>query len=247
MRIVFTVVRALLAVAIVAAVIGQLHTSVLYWTANGLTDLASPIVSFFSFFTVQSNLLTIAVMAWGAVRLARGQTADSPRFLAFRVADFTYMAITGIVYNLLLRGIALPQGTTLEWSNEIFHVIAPAVVVLDWLLAPGRRPVSWNVLPRVLVFPIIWVVYTLIRGPLTPDALRGESYWYPYPFLNPNLSHNGYLSVAFYVVMIALVISALAALGIWISRRFAGHVPDPVVGTEASSAGSLRDEVRPPR
>ncbi|BDI23213.1 Pr6Pr family membrane protein [Herbiconiux sp. L3-i23] len=222
MRVAVAAVRALLAIAIVAAIIGQINTSVGYWQSNGLTDLTSPLVSFFSFFTVQSNVLTIGVMAWGAARLFRGRTTDSRVFLAFRVADFTYMAITGIVYNLLLRGIALPQGTTLEWSNEVFHVVAPLVVVLDWLFAPGRSPVRWQVLPRVLVFPIVWVVYTLIRGPLTPDVLRGVDYWYPYPFLNPNLSHNGYLSVAFYVVIIALVIASLAALAIWISRRFAG-------------------------
>jgi tetrahydromethanopterin S-methyltransferase subunit B len=71
------------------------------------------------------------------------------------------------------------------------------------------------------------VVYTMFRGPLTPDELTGTSYWYPYPFLNPDTSANGYLSVAFYIVLIALVIASLAALAIWISRRFRGGAELP--------------------
>jgi hypothetical protein len=131
----------------------------------------------------------------------------------------TYMFTTGLVYNLLLRGVELPQGATLEWSNEVLHVIAPLYVVLDWLLAPGRTPIAAKRLWGILVFPIVWVVYTLVRGPLVMDYVLGKNYWYPYPFLNPETSPNGYASVAFYVVLIALVIGAAAAGVLWISRR----------------------------
>ena len=65
----------------------------------------------------------------------------------------------------------------------------------------------------------MWVAYTLIRGPFTPNEVLGEPYWYPYPFLNPNLSPNGYLSVAFYVILIVLFIGAVGAGAIWVSRR----------------------------
>ena len=51
--------------------------------------------------------------------------------------------VTGVVYNLLLRGVELPQGTTVEWSNEVLHVVACAYIVLDWFIAPAAlRPVS---------------------------------------------------------------------------------------------------------
>ena len=35
----------------------------------------------------------------------------------------TYMIVTGLVYNILLRGIELPQGSEpIPWSNETLHV-----------------------------------------------------------------------------------------------------------------------------
>ena len=66
---------------------------------------------------------------------------------------------------------------------------------------------------------MVWVIYTLVRAPFTPNELTGDSYWYPYPFLNPNLSQNGYLSVTFYVILIAAVIGLTAAGVIWRSHR----------------------------
>jgi len=58
-----------------------------------------------------------------------------------------------------------------------------------------------------------------VRGPFVVDQVFGNDFWYPYPFLNPNASANGYLSVVFYVVLIAAVIGLVAAGVLWISRR----------------------------
>jgi hypothetical protein len=129
------------------------------------------------------------------------------------------MVVTGVVYNLLLRNVELPQGTTVPWSNEILHVVAPLWMLLDWLFAPGRRELVWRTIWVIIVFPLVWVIYTLIRGPITPNELTGVGYWYPYPFLDPNLSANGYLSVAFYVILIAIVVGLTAAGVIWVSKR----------------------------
>jgi len=148
------------------------------------------------------------------------RTGDDPQwFNTLRASVVTYMVVTGIVYNLLLRNVPLPQGATLPWSNEILHVAVPILMLLDWIFTPGRMVVPWRKLWIIVIYPIVWVVYTMIRGPLTPNEITGESYWYPYPFLNPDTSPNGYLSVSFYVVLIALVIVAVGAGIAWISRR----------------------------
>ena len=219
MRIVFAVGRAAIAIAIVAAVVGQLNTSLAYWPTHGVTNIALSIVNFFSFFTIQSNVATVAVTAIGAYFLATNKLPNPPWFNTLYAAVATYMIVTGIVYNLLLRGIALPQGATLEWSNEILHVVGPLWMLIDWLFAPGRVAVPWKKLWLILIFPVVWVIYTLVRAPFTPNELTGDSYWYPYPFLNPNLSQNGYLSVTFYVILIAAVIGLTAGGVIWRSHR----------------------------
>lgn len=64
----------------------------------------------------------------------------------------------------------------------------------------------------MLAFPLVWVVYTLTRGPFATDPFDGTDYWYPYPFLNPVTSTGGYGSVAAYVVGITAVFVLVALL-----------------------------------
>lgn len=197
------------AAAIVAAIVAQLQRSVENTVAAG-GDVGALLVNFFSFFTIESNVLAVVSLAIGAVMLIGGR-AEGVGFTVFRMIAVTYMTVTLIVYNLLLRGIELPQGQTVEWSNEILHVVGPLVVIVDWLIGPGRHRLDWSRVWAVVVFPIVWATYTLIRGPIVG--------WYPYPFLNPDNSENGYLSVAFYVVLIAAVMVGVGAAAIWVSRR----------------------------
>lgn len=219
MRLAFAVARLGVGVAGIAAVVGQLNTSLAFWPSHGVTNLTLSVTNFFSFFTILSNVGAIVVMLVGAVILVTLKGDDPGWFNLLRASVATYMIVTGVVYNLLLRGIELPQGNTLEWANEVLHVAVPLALLLDWLFTPGRVEIAWNQLWKVLVFPIAWVVYTMVRGPFTPNEVLDQPYWYPYPFLNPHLSANGYLSVSFYVVLIAVVIGLTAAGVIWVSKK----------------------------
>ena len=219
MRIIFAALRIVIAALIIAAVVGQLIVSIGYWTNKGGVDVATHTVHFFSFFTIDSNILSAVALLIGAYVLVFRKGDNPARYNLFLGAVTAYMVTTGVVYNLLLRGIELPQGSTLAWSNEVLHVIAPLWLLIDWLFAPGRAPIANAQLWKILVFPLVWCVYTLVRGPLVADTVYGNAFWYPYPFLNPNTSPNGYLSVAFYVLLITLVISAAAAGVLWVSRR----------------------------
>lgn len=219
MRRLFAILRLAVAVAIIAAVIGQLSVSIEFWTQRGDADLSVDVVNFLSFFTIQSNVAAAVTLAIGAVVLLRGEGPDPRRFAVLLTCVATYMITTGVVYNLLLRSIELPQGSTLGWSNEILHAVAPAYLLIDRLLAPGTRALPSKTIGIVVVYPIVWALYTLVRAPLTIDYLTGTMGWYPYPFLDPASSPSGYLSVAFYVALIALVICAVGLGVLWLSRR----------------------------
>jgi hypothetical protein len=214
-RYVIAVVRVVMAALVVAAIVAQLERSIENWHRAGV-DVAFSLVNFFSFFTIESNVATVVVLLIGAI-FAFTRRVDPHWYTVFRVIVVTYMGVTGIVYNLLLRGVELPQGTTVEWSNEVLHVAACAYLVLDWFLAPGRTALSWRVIRAIVIFPIAWAAYTLVRAPFAIQ--KDGSRWYPYPFLNPALAHEGYFSVAFYVVLIALVVCSVGAGAIWVSRR----------------------------
>lgn len=221
MRILFLAVRLLIAGGIGAAVIAQLLRSIERTSDSG-GDQGVMVVNFFSFFTIDSNVLAAVAALVGVVvllRSSRGET-EPTWFTTLRLAAVTYMTVTLVVYNLLLRGIELPQGQTVPWSNEILHVVAPILVILDWFLAPGRNRLEWSRIWVVVVFPVVWTAYTLVRGPFAVQQDTLQPPWYPYPFLNPETSANGYLSVAFYVILITGIFLATAAGAITISRRW---------------------------
>jgi len=60
-------------------------------------------VNFFSFFTIESNLLFIAVLAIGAYMAWHGRRSKT--FEMFRGAAVIYMVATGIIFSLLLTGL----------------------------------------------------------------------------------------------------------------------------------------------
>ncbi|MDF2562382.1 MAG: hypothetical protein K0R99_3828 [Microbacterium sp.] len=216
-------VRIAAAVLAVAAIVAQLirtleiaGAATTEWGAH----LPTVIANFFSFFTIESNVLAAVTLACGGLWALthRGTTAE-PRWLAvLLMCASTYMIVTGVVYNLLLRGIELPQGSTVGWSNEVLHVVIPIILLADVLFAPRRRALGWGTVGIAAVFPIVWVIYTLIRANLVIAPSTGKPYWYPYPFLDPRVS-GGVVGVSLYVILIAAIIVGAAALVVWVGRR----------------------------
>ncbi len=234
---VWAAVRILTAVLGIAAVIAQLVRSVS--NAEAATteyghQIGTVVANFLSFFTIQSNVAAAATLLIGAILFwtSRTRTDVEPRWFAVLLACVTtYMVITGVVYNLLLRGVPLPQGATVPWSNEVLHVVVPIILLLDLFLAPRRRALAWSTVGIIVIFPIAWVIYTLVRGPSVISPATGDPYWYPYPFLNPNnpaLQPPGYAGVAVYVAGIAVAIIVVGVLVVWVGRwRGSSRAADP--------------------
>ena len=97
--------------------------------------------------------------------------------------------------------------------------ISTYMIITGIVFAPRRRALSWSALGAVVVFPIVWLAYTLIRGPLVHDFRTGNDWWYPYPFLNPNVQPWGYVGVALYSIGIAVAIVAVGAFTVWVGQR----------------------------
>lgn len=161
---------------------------------------------YFSYFTILTTIIGIGVLGWGGV-LALTRAVDPVGYTVARMSVLTYAVVTAIVYNALLRGIPDEGFVVSTWPGEIMHVWIPIVMLLDWLLSPGRPALRWTALRIVVIFPLVWIGFTLVRG-----AFDG---WYPYPFLEPS---TGWLSVMAYVLGIAAFIVGLAALAIAYSR-----------------------------
>lgn len=164
------------------------------------------LVNFWSYFTILSNAISaflLLILGFGALVKA----TSSRRLEYIRGAAVAYMTVTGIVYALLLQNIPDNLGITLAWSNDILHRIGPAYMVLDWLLI-GATAISWRKSIWWMVFPVLWLPYTMIRGAITD--------WYPYPFLNPHPPHSvagvvvSCIAIAVGFVLICVLVAAVS-------------------------------------
>ena len=107
-------------------------------------DSAFQKANFFSFFTIQSNVLGVAAL-FALVLVPRARR--SSLFDGARTAAVLYMAITGVVFALLLSGLQEELQTTIPWVDFVVHKLMPIVLVADWLLDPPRhRLPRWTVL-----------------------------------------------------------------------------------------------------
>jgi hypothetical protein len=182
-------------VAAYRAVFGLLALAAIATQAISLSSLGifNP-GNFFSFFTILSNLIAAAVLL---VAVARWRSERSRRLDLVRGGAVVYMAVTGIVYSLLLRGADVD--TALVWVNVVVHYLMPVVMVADWLIDPPAERITYGQGLLWLSFPFVWTIYTLIRGAIVT--------WYPYPFLDP--TNGGYATVALYSLAILVVMFAV--------------------------------------
>ena len=162
--------------------------------------------NFFSFFTIQSNVLGVAALS-ALVLVPRARR--SSLFEGARTAAVLYMAITGVVFALLLSGLQEELQTTIPWVDFVVHKLMPIVLVADWLLDPPRhRLPRWTVLAW-LSYPLAWLGYTLVRG----EAVS----WYPYPFVDvTKLGYDGVLSRS---VVLAVGLALAGAALLWLGNR----------------------------
>lgn len=87
--------------------------------------------NFFSFLTIQTNLLAIAMLALVVVVRPPERTV---LFDAVRGAVTLYIAITGLVFALLLAGLQESLDTHIAWVDFTVHKLIPVILVADWLL-----------------------------------------------------------------------------------------------------------------
>lgn len=182
--------------------------------ATQLVDIASRGVldplHYFSYFTIESNLFAAALFLILAAR--RGER--SARFDLFRGSAVVYMTVTGIVFNVLLANSNVD--TAIPWVNDVVHSLMPIVVVVDWLLDPPQRRLTYRQGLLWISYPAAWLVYTLVKGPIVDK--------YPYPFLDP--ANGGYGTVAIYCVAI-LVVMAIVCLAAVAVANAAGDREKP--------------------
>lgn len=158
----------------------------------------------YSYFTILSNV-------FGAIVLAVALFRPVPD--ALRGAAVTFLLLTGIVYNTMLRGVDVQ---TPDFANTVLHVIVPILMVAEWVLAPPTSRITLRHIGLWMIAPLAYLAYTLVRGPIVD--------WYPYPFLDPR--EDGYGAVVIGSLSVALAFFLASAFVAWAGNRL-GHQTAP--------------------
>lgn len=168
------------------------------------------LIFYFSFFTILSSL----ALATGCLLTIIKPYYNSQAMTVLRMDGVIGVIITGLVYNISLRAIHHPELLLLKITNECLHVIVPLLGVVGWLLFDPRRRVTKRSIFYAAIPPLIYVLYTFLRGALTG--------FYPYPLLN--VGQIGYLHATLNTSLVAIVFLLFAVLlyfldNYWLVKR----------------------------
>jgi len=155
----------------------------------------------FAFFTVLSNLIVGAT----SLLLALDPRRPSLSFDVLRLTGVVAIAITGVVYHAVLRGLDDLVGWALV-ADLILHTLVPVMAVVGWLVWGPRDRANRRVVGLTVVFPVCWFMFTIIRGEVVG--------FYPYPFID--VADLGYARVMLNCVVVAALYLAVGAGAAWL-------------------------------
>ena len=197
--------RLLVAVLEIVAIIGN------YQYVLGFRFFAT--ANFFSYFTIQSAMMAVVVLlVAGAFALL---TPRDPAWLGVvRTIVTVYVLISGIVFGLIVaQASTRDYRVDVPWSDTLLHFVVPGLAIIAWttdsVTAVNVR-VPWSTVGWVLVYPSIWLAYTLVRG--------ADVGWYPYFFLD-EAQVDGPVGVALYCALVLVIFLMLTAALVAINRR----------------------------
>jgi len=167
--------------------------------AAGWSGAFNRIVDLLSYFTIWSQIVVGIVMTLLFLNPAR----DGKWFRIFRVDSVLMIAVTGIVYNILIGPKFPPQGLNV-YSSFLEHTLTPLLTVIIFVVAGPRGWFTRKTVIAGLYLPITYIFYALIRGSIVHQ--------YPYDFMD--VVTYGYVSVII-TVLVILLAALLMLVGFW--------------------------------
>lgn len=169
----------------------------------------SAVITFISYYTILTNILLAlfftTLLLWPGTKAGRYFSRHTTA-----TAITVYITVVGMIYNLLLRGLVTLTGLNIV-VNELLHVFTPLLGIGYWVLYTKKMHTGYYVAIHWLIYPGIYMLYTLVRGSVTG--------WYPYPFINAG--RLGYPRALLYCGGVAVVFLLVGWLFIWLGNQAA--------------------------
>ena len=188
-------------------------------TDGRLPAVSTRLIRFFSYFTIQSNVL----VAITATVLALRPAAAGRLFRVLRLNALFGITVTFVIYYVLLRPIVDLDGVS-KATDIGLHYVTPLMTVVGWFFVGPRPRIDENTLVLSMIWPTLYVLYTLAHG--------AASDWYPYPFID--VRRIGYLHALGNGLGVIVMLVGVAALFMYLDHRL------PPRPAEVRPAESLR-------
>jgi len=163
------------------------------------------VMRFFTYYTILTNIL-VALCSTAIALKGFHRTVFFTR-PGTTTAITVNIVIVGIVYNIVLRGLAEPQGLA-RVVDELLHLIIPAAFLLLWFLFVPKGSLQSKSVLVWLIYPLSYFLVVLIRGSIAS--------WYPYPFIDVNVL--GYSKALLNAGGLTIGFILISLLFIWIDK-----------------------------
>lgn len=197
--------------------------------------------NFFSYFTVQSAFAAVVTLLIAAA-FALLRPSDPAWLGSLRTVVTVYVLVSGIVFGLIVaQASTRDYRVDVPWSDTLLHFVVPGLAAIAWTTDSvlGLNPrVPWSTIGWVVVYPSIWLAYTLVRG--------ADVGWYPYFFLDA-AQVDGFVGVALYCALVLLIFLLLTAGLVALNRRLwrrARAQAAPPSGSPRRSPAPVAEPVR---
>jgi hypothetical protein len=172
-------------------------------------SLFGALIFFFSFFTILTNLMAIAVYlsvltawrwaGWWRTPWVRGMIGGS-------------ILVVMLVYHLLLSHL-VPTDLWFQVADKMLHYVDPIFYVGWWLVFQPHGALRWTDVPKMLLYPFVYLLWAMGRGLVVGS--------YPYPFLAADTLGYGQVALNCLGVLAVFVLFHLALIGVdrWLGRR----------------------------
>ena len=151
-----------------------------------------------NYFTILTNLLVAisATISVVAPETSIGRFLTSTNAVS---AIAVYIALVGLIFNVVLRSIDVLVGFTDILANELTHLVVPVLYIVFWLVFVPKGELNWRQPIYWLIYPAFYLPWVLIYG-----ALTGR---YPYPFVHVgNLGYPAVLLNSLGLFVLCLVV-----------------------------------------
>lgn len=177
----------------------------------------------FYYYTNLSNLLVLIYFLLRSVGRAAGWNAG------WLYSDVSFFAVTMsilltfLIFHFLLAPNMKKQSednaefhylTSID--NYIVHYAVPLMTFADWVIFGKTHPLSYSCAITWTVIPLIYTVFSLIRGSIGKE-IPGSSSRFPYYFIDPD--KQGWKRVCINVVIILFLFILIGLLLLWLHKQ----------------------------